>query len=413
MAITNIFTWISPFRPGVAIFPHLSKLRLVVGLPNLPGMDTMIIFPSSLLHLDLTFGFQGRRPDSPETADLHMLQAARQLPQLKHLGLRSWASPMSLMCMAHSFKELVSCDVYGLALSRELHDQDLRFKDFLVALSSMRRLSKLALPHGGINESDIPDQLKFLHLEELSITCCPQTFNKFFQSLGAQNLRRLWLGHHEPIPRYYDNAEWRDSLFKLRSKYGHSLRALDIRLQALSLSEDQERRMVVLDPMMELHNIESFTFQANGYIRASDISAMASAWGRLKVLDLSRVGIRPDDANADGHRRPALECLVPIARSCDQLKTLSLRITEEAMPEMDNWPTIEHGLQDLSLYLSCTARTTTLISLIRQIFPRIHDIFAKTSSPRFFLAEWEPADDVEHARSITTTPVYLVSMMDW
>lgn len=163
--------------------------------------------------------------------------------------------------------------------------------------------------------------------------------------------------------------------------------------------------MVVLKPILKSHSMKSLALHVRGYIRASDTSTMASAWCRLKVLDLSAVEICPDDDSADGHCKPALGCLIPIARSCDQLKTLTLCIVDRGMPEMENWPSIEHGLQDLFLDLPYTARTTTLISLVRQISPRLQEILAKEPSSRDDVT-WEPADDVEYAASITTQVDY-------
>jgi hypothetical protein len=239
-------------------------------------------------------------------------------------------------------KNLRVVDLYNVFI--DAHDGGPIFRDLLTPLSSMKQLATLHLPHTGVAGADIPSCKGFRHLEHVTISARPSVLVMFFDCLLTRNLREVTLSQSSSIHEPFDLPELQHCVSRLCSLHGSSLREVDLQFAAPDgLGREKTNDMDVLHPLLELYHLETVTIMsASGRMFVSDAQAMAQAWPHLRSLKLSLDIVADEKPNAV--KVSAYQCLVPLARLCEKLTDLDIRIVDIHMAELESWPTMRHRL---------------------------------------------------------------------
>jgi hypothetical protein len=149
--------------------------------------------------------------------------------------------------------------------------------------------------------------------------------------------------------------------------------------------------MDVLHPLLELHHLESVTIMsASGRLFVSNVQAMAQAWPHLHNLKLSLDIVA--DEKPSNLKVSAYRCLVPLARLCEKLTDLNIRIVDTPMAELESWPTMHHRLVNLALDVPRSVDPKPLIPLVYRIFPALSQLSARGASDDYDYDEREWAN---------------------
>jgi hypothetical protein len=375
MTMFYLISGITNARPGVIIFPNMHTLGIVQMPAPIPNHTNLVLFPSSLRHLDLSFGYPGFIYDPMCGGTMYLLEAARQVSKLERLSLAGSLPRTALLCVM-LFKELHTLDLFQVGLSdvRGTHI----FRDLIGAFSSMKQLIKLLLPYVGLSEEGIPQCKGFQNLESLTVAGPPMALSTFLRSLSTRTLQDVTLDG-TTTPQLIDVAEWQDCVACLCLLHGSSLRAIDLRLTASTGGHDLSR-MGVVSPILELHHIERFTIYCpGGRLSVNDIQTMALAWPNIQVLRLS-LDVSADETMANNLMSTAFHCLIPLARQCRKLTTLDLRLIGRVLPDMATWPTLHRELVNLDLDVPHIIKPKPIARMLHRIFPALVEVKAEGAS---------------------------------
>lgn len=383
--VSPVVSVLATQRPGIILFPNL--LHLV--LQSMPFLSNSFPFPSSLRHLELSFGFPGMVNEPGCCGEVWLSTAVRQAPALERLDLAGSPHRTSILCIAEH-KNLRVVDLYNVDINAR-HGGPI-FRDLLTALSSMKQLATLHLPHTGVASADIPSCKGFQRLEHLTISARPSVLVMFFDCLLTRNLHEVTLSQSSSIYEPFDLPELEYSVARLCSLHGSSLREVDLRFAAPDgLGREKTNDMDVLHPLLELHHLESVTIMsASGRLFVSNVQAMAQVWPHLRNLKLS-LDIVADDKPGT-LKVSAYQCLVPLAHLCEKLTDLDIRIVDTHMAELESWPTMHHRLVNLALDVPHTLDPEPLISLVYHIFPALSQLSVRGASDDYEYDEREWAN---------------------
>jgi hypothetical protein len=253
----------------------------------------------------------------------------------------------------------------------------------------MKQLATLHLPHTGVAGADIPSCKGFQRLEHLTISARPSVLVMFFGCLLTRNLREVTLSQSSSIYEPFDHPELQHCVTRLCSLHGSSLREVDLRFAAPDgLGREKTNDMNVLHPLLNIHHLETVTIMsASGRLFVSDVQAMAQAWPHLRNLKLSLDIVA--DEKPDPLKVSAYQCLVPLARLCEKLTDLDIRIVDTHMAELESWPTMHHRLVNLALDVPRTLDPKPLIPLVYRIFPALSQLSARGASDDYEYDESE------------------------
>jgi hypothetical protein len=348
-----------------------------------------LLFPASLRYLELSFGFPGMVNDPGCCGEVWLSTAARQAPTLERLDLAGSPPRTSLLCITEH-KNLHIVDLYHVAINAR--DGGPVYRDLLIALSSLKQLTTLHLPHTGVAAADMPCCKGFQHLKHLTISARPSVLVMFFDCLLTCNLREVILSQSSSLYEPFDIPELHDCVAKLCSLHGSSLRMVDLRFAAPDgLGQEKTNDMDVLYPLLELHHLEIVTIiNRSGRLFVSGVEAMALAWPHLRILKLS-LDIIPDE-KPDTLNVSAYQCLIPLARFCEKLTDLDIRIVDKHMVELESWSIMHHRLVNLALDVPHTLDPEPLIPLVYCIFPALSQLSARGASDDYNYDETEWSD---------------------
>jgi len=301
---------------------------------------------------------------------------ARQVPKLEWLRLAGSPPRSSLLCVME-YRELRTLDL----LQVDINDGGDRhiFRDLIAALSSLKQLIKLLLPHVGLVEEDMPRDKGFERLHSLTVAGPPKALITFLDALSTHTLRDVTLGHGTRNHLLFDVAGWQDCVTRLCALHGPSLRTIDLRLTILTRDIGLCRMGIVI-PILELHHLEVFAMYSLGArLSVNDVQTMASAWPHLQILRLG-LDIIADEKAPYNPRLSAFHCLIPLARLCCKLTTLEIRMIGRILPDLASWPTIHHGLVNLDLDVPNVVEADPVIHILHNIFPVLDEVTALGAS---------------------------------
>jgi hypothetical protein len=354
----------------------------------MPMLPQSLLFPSSLRYLELSFGFPGMVNEPGCCGEVWLSTAVRQAPGLERLNLTGSPPRTSLLCITE-YKNLHIVDLYHVVINAR--DGGPVYRDLLVALSSLKHLTTLHLPHTGVADADMPGCKGFKNLEHLTISARPKVLVMFFECLLTYNLSEVTLSQSSRNYEPFDIPELQDCVSRLCSLHGSSLREVDLRFAAPDgLGNAKTDDMDVLHPLLELHHLEIVKIiTRSGRLFVSDVEAMALAWPHLRILKLS-IDIVADE-KPDTLKVSAYQCLIPLVRLCQKLTDLDIRIVDKQMAELEHWPTMHHPLVKLTLDVPHTLDPKPLIPLLYRIFPALSQLFACGASDDYdyFETEWK------------------------
>jgi hypothetical protein len=370
---------LTPQRPDTIIFPNLLRLALL----SLPMLPKSLLFPTSLRYFELSFGFPGMLNEPGCCGEVWLSTVARQVPMLERLDLAGSLPRTSLLSVTEH-KNLHIVDLYHV-----VYYGDPVYQDLLLALSSLKKLVTLHLPHIGLAEVDMFGCKGFKYLECLSISARPRALATFFDCLLTRGLREVTLSQSSCLYEPFDIPELHHCVARLCSLHGSSLRKVGLRFAAPDgLGHAKTNDMDVLHPLLELHRLEIVDISsASGRLFVSDVRIMASAWPHLRILQLSLDIVA--DEKPDSPKASAFECLISLAHLCDKLTDLNIRIVDSHMVELENVPTIRHSLVNLTLDVPRTLDPGPLILLVYRIFPALSQLSALGASGDYEYDEME------------------------
>lgn len=349
---SGFFCQLERKRPGINFFPYLRQLALYQRIDPPP----VLILPQSLRRLEINFNYWTTTGVHP--CEQYLSAAIEQAPALEVLY---FYGPMPLFILTR-LSEL--CCLQSL----ELGDVDLP-KGAMSILSSLPALKQLELPRTPLEDDDITPTTGFNHLQSLTLSGRPSSIMALIDTVASSALRTISIRNSplDTMPGSF--TQWKECFEKIKERFGPTLRSVNV---AAVARDDGVQPAELLQPLMDLRELEEFQLSDLTYPSIQDISRMASSWPKLKrfVLDVPPVQSH-SHGNTDASRPSAIHCLTFFARHCPQLISLDLGIADEDLPDVEQFPSLSHNLQSLRLQAPVVRDYKHLARLLDTIFPEL------------------------------------------
>lgn len=313
----------------------------------------------------------------------------RRLHNLKNLTIRGCLSP-ALSAAVGKLRSLRSLNITYVKFPTAKDRWVIR--GLLTSLSQHPRLNSLDLPICGLTDREMPTNPGFNHVQRISVHCNSAAFHALREIMASTGVREIYVGCGHAFLRSESTFEWIGPLQQFLLYLGSSLRSIDLSLPSIGGLSAME----IIDPLLELHELEEFnimsfasSFSATS-ISPHDITSIASAWTKLTTINMRfmiHVDLEQDQVGS------GLRCLATFARLCPHLINLHLLTDDPSIPDIGEWPMLNHSLRYLEIYAPSISDPPKVVRLVDRLFPTLEKVdFTTTDDEEMFL--WASASSM-------------------